>query len=100
MKRKDTRSKTIVEILSGKVVSVIIGFFANALILPLFGISVDAYETFLTMSVIFVSIAAVRSYLWRRLFNRMKYNETGYTILRKILEEQNYLPLLMTGQRV
>ena len=88
MKRKDTRSKTIVEILSGKVVSVIIGFFANALILPLFGISVDAYETFLTMSVIFVSIAAVRSYLWRRLFNRMKYNETGYSIIKRAVQNK------------
>jgi len=86
MKRRDTRRKTVVEIVTGKIVSVIIGYFANMLILPYFGISVDAHETFLFMSITFVSIAAVRSYFWRRLFNRMKYDQTGYSIIRKAVK--------------
>lgn len=67
----DSRKKTILEILSGKVVSMVIGYFVNMLILPLFGIGNDEHGIFITMSIIFVSIAAVRSYVWRRLFNHL-----------------------------
>ena len=68
---KDSKRKTIIEVLSGKVVSFIVGYFVNMLVLPMVGVPYDSHETFLTISFLFVSIAAFRSYVWRRLFNRL-----------------------------
>jgi len=67
----DSRKKSIVEIGTGKMVSFTVGYFINLLILPLFGIPQDSHGVFVTVSGIFVGIATVRSYLWRRLFNRL-----------------------------
>ena len=67
----DSKKKSLVEIASGKLISLTIGYFANMLVLPLFGIPNDAYGVFLSMSALFVTIAGVRSFLWRRLFNHL-----------------------------
>ena len=65
----DSKKKSLVEILSGKIVSFVIGYFANMVVLPLFGLPYDAHGAFLSLSALFVTIAAARSFLWRRLFN-------------------------------
>ncbi len=65
----DSRKKTLIEIITGKVVSLIIGYFVNILVLPLIGVPDDAHGIFISLSALFVGIASIRSYLWRRLFN-------------------------------
>ena len=65
----DSKKKSCVEVFSGKIVSFIIGYFINMLVLPLFGIAQNEHAIFLTISAIFVGIATIRSYIWRRLFN-------------------------------
>ena len=64
----DSKKKSIVEIVSGKFVSFIIGIFVNGLILTSFGLD-GGIALWSSLSAVFVLIAAVRSFLWRRLFN-------------------------------
>lgn len=68
---KDSKKKTIVEVLSGKIIRFVIGYFVNMLVLPMVGVPSDSHETFITISLLFVCIAAFRSYIWRRMFNRL-----------------------------
>lgn len=65
----DSKKKTLVEVVSGKCISLVIGYFANMLVLPLIGVAQNEHGIFLSMSALFVGIAAVRSFVWRRLFN-------------------------------
>lgn len=48
----------------------LIGWGTNWLILPLFGFKVSASASFL-MTIIFTVISVVRSYAWRRVFNKL-----------------------------
>ncbi len=66
----DFRRKSLLEVLSGKSISFVIGIAANFLILSAFGIQSNL-ELVGTISGVMVLIACVRSYLWRRLFNRL-----------------------------
>ena len=66
----DSRKKSLVEVLTGKSVSFTIGLVANYLILSAFGIQSNL-ELVGTISGVMVLIACVRSYLWKRLFNRL-----------------------------
>lgn len=64
----DSKKKSIVEIVTGKFVSFIIGIFINGIILTSFGLD-GGIVLWSSLSAVFVLIAAVRSFLWRRLFN-------------------------------
>jgi len=66
----DSRKKSIVEIVSGKIVSFVIGIFINGIILTSFGMD-GGIVLWSSLSAVFVLIATVRSYLWRRMFNRL-----------------------------
>ena len=66
----DSRKKSLVEVLSGKSISFVIGLVANFLILSAFGIESNL-ELVGTISGVMVLIACVRSYYWRRLWDRM-----------------------------
>jgi len=73
----DSRKKTILEVCSGKLVSFTIGFFLNYLILTAYGIEGNI-EIYSTISGVMVLIATFRSYLWRRMFNRIHvFEENG-----------------------
>jgi len=73
----DSRKKTIVEVSSGKVVSFGIGYFLNYLILTAFGIEGNM-ELYASISAVMVLISTFRSYLWRRMFNRLNiFDENG-----------------------
>jgi len=78
----DSRKKSLVEVLSGKSISFVIGIIANYLILSAFGIESNL-ELVGTISFVMVSIACVRSYIWRRAFNRIKIFEDKTIILKK-----------------
>lgn len=49
-----------------------VAYFATLLIFPYFGFNVDPNQD-LWITVIFTAISMVRSYILRRLFNRIKY---------------------------
>ena len=65
----DSKKKSLVEVASGKFVSLIIGYFVNMIVLPLLGVAQNEYGVFLSMSALFVGIASIRSFMWRRLFS-------------------------------
>ena len=64
----DSKKKSVVEIVSGKIVSFVIGIFINGIILTSFGMD-GGIVLWSSLSAVFVFIAAIRSFLWRRLFN-------------------------------
>lgn len=64
----DSKKKTMVEVISGKIISFVIGIFINGLVFSIFQIDGDII-LWSSLSAIFVLIAFVRSFLWRRLFN-------------------------------
>ena len=64
----DSKKKSLFEVVSGKLVSFVIGVGINGVILTGFGIDGDLI-LWSSLSAIFVTISAVRSFLWRRLFN-------------------------------
>jgi len=66
----DSKKKSIVEIVSGKIVSFLIGILINGLILTSFGMD-GGIVLWSSLSAVFVVIASIRSYLWRRMFNRL-----------------------------
>ena len=66
----DSRKKSIFEVITGKIVSFFLGIAINGLILTSFGIDGDIF-LWSSLSAIFVTVAAFRSFLWRRLFNHL-----------------------------
>jgi len=66
----DSKKKSVVEIVSGKIVSFVIGILINGIILTSFGFD-GGIALWSSLSAVFVLIAAIRSFLWRRLFNRL-----------------------------
>ena len=64
----DSNKKSLFEVATGKLVSFVIGVGINGVILTSFGIDGDLI-LWSSLSAIFVTISAVRSFLWRRLFN-------------------------------
>jgi len=80
----DSRKKSLVEIGSGKCVSFTIGFFMNYVILTAYGIEGNI-EIYSTISAVMVLIATFRSYLWRRMFNRLTiFEENGTHFNHKV----------------
>ena len=69
----DSRKKSIFEVVTGKIVSFFIGIAINGLILSSFGLD-GGILLWSSLSAIFVTIASIRSFFWRRLFNRLGEN--------------------------
>lgn len=63
-----TRLHSLIEAITNIVVGFGINFFANLVVLPLFGFKVSAGQAF-NIGLVFTAIALVRSYALRRLFN-------------------------------
>ena len=64
---KDTKIKSLVEALFNVVVGVLVGFVANMVILPMFGMPFSLIN-FGIIGVIYTFISLVRAYILRRLF--------------------------------
>ncbi len=80
----DSRRKSLVEIGTGKCVSFAIGYFLNWGILSAYGIQGNV-ELYSTISGVAVLIATFRSYLWRRMFNRLSiFEENGTHFNHKV----------------
>jgi len=73
----DSRRKSLFEVLTGKAVSFTIGYFVNWALLSYFGIEGEP-TIYASISAVAVGIATFRSYLWRRMFNRLHiFEENG-----------------------
>ncbi len=66
-----------------------IAYFSNLFILPHYseGIANSDGITMLIIGVWYTAISIARSYLFRRIFNRIGNNENFYTILKKVIEK-------------
>lgn len=65
-----TRKQSIIESLSQVIISYGLGVLTNYIVLPLFGLIVDAKSSF-GIALIFSCISLIRSYMIRRLFTRI-----------------------------
>jgi hypothetical protein len=69
--RGQTRLGSAIEVALNIVVGFSVNWFANLLILPLYGFQVTGGQAF-SMGLIFTVIAIVRGYVLRRVFNRIR----------------------------
>ena len=65
-----TRFDSVLEIITGYVVAFAIAMITTAVVLPKFGFNVSAKQNF-GITLIFTIISIIRSYIWRRIFNRI-----------------------------
>ena len=65
-----SRKMSLVESVCNVTVGILVAFCANMLVLPLFGYQVS-YMDGIGIALVFTVISLVRSYIVRRLFNRM-----------------------------
>lgn len=70
-----TKLGSFVESWANIAVGFTINYFANLIVLPLFGMNVTPIDAF-GIGVIFTVISLVRSYVLRRWFNSMKFGNT------------------------
>ncbi len=61
---------SILEVVVNTSVGYVVSFFTNMFALPLFGVSVSTSQN-LKLGVIFTLISIIRSYVLRRIFNRL-----------------------------
>ena len=66
---EQTRTMSMVEVVTGSLIAFLVSMWANYLVLPLFGFNVKLSES-LAITFLFTIISLVRSYLVRRLFVR------------------------------
>jgi membrane protein implicated in regulation of membrane protease activity len=66
-----TRWGSFVEAWANVAIGFVVAWGANAIVLPLFGLPVSGSKSF-WIAVVFTVISLVRSYIVRRLFNRIK----------------------------
>ena len=64
--RKHSIIETILNTLSGFIIS----WVMTLMVLPWFGFNITAGQGF-TITVIYTVVSVIRSYFWRRLFNRL-----------------------------
>jgi len=82
----DSKLKSITE----SIVNIIPGFFiaylSNLYILPLFAEGIASSDSFTMLQIGFwyTIISIVRSYVFRRLFERLGEKENFYTVLRRV----------------
>lgn len=81
----DSKLKSLTESLVNIIPGFGISYLSNLYILPLFaeGITNSDHFTMLQIGFWFTIISISRSYLFRRLFNRIGSNENFYTLLKK-----------------
>jgi hypothetical protein len=68
---KQSRRASLIETVSSTAVGAIVAFYANLVVLPLFGYPVTQNHAF-GMALVFTGISIVRSYLWRRFFEYLR----------------------------
>jgi hypothetical protein len=65
-----TRKQSLKEVVCSVVIGYLVGLIANLLVLPLFGYNVNVLDG-MGIAVIFSAISIARSYIVRRIFNRI-----------------------------
>lgn len=68
-----TRIGSVIESLSNIAVGFSINWTANMIILPLFGFSTLTAEKAFDIGLVFTAISLARSYMLRRVFNRLRW---------------------------
>jgi hypothetical protein len=68
---RQTRIGSLIEAWANVLIGFAINWTANMLIFPLFGFNITASQAF-HVGIIFTAISIVRSYVLRRVFNRIK----------------------------
>jgi hypothetical protein len=63
-----TKSWSLIEVVSSTTFGLVVSFIANSLVLPAFGFPVSWRDSF-WIAIVFTVISVVRSYVFRRLFN-------------------------------
>jgi hypothetical protein len=79
---KDSRIKSMVEVIFNIVVGFTINFFANMFILPMFGMPFSL-KSFGLIGVLYTIIAIIRGYLIRRLFVNGFYEDVWLKFIKK-----------------
>lgn len=82
----DSKLKSLTESLVNIVPGFVLAYFSNLYILPLFseGISNSDELTMLQIGFWYTLISILRSYLFRRLFERLGEHENFYTLVKRI----------------
>ena len=85
----DSKLKSLTECIVNIIPGFGIAYFSNLFILPHYseGIANSDGITMLIIGVWYTAISIVRSYAFRRIFNRVGNNENFYTILKKGIEK-------------
>ena len=84
----DTKLKSLTESLVNLIPGFGISYLSNIFILPHFaqGIAVNDSLTMLQIGFWYTVISVVRSYVFRRIFERFGEKENAYTLLRRVLK--------------
>jgi len=67
-----TKIASLAEAASNIAIGIAVGFVSNIVVLPLFGYDVNLTDA-MGISLVFTAISLVRSYVLRRVFNKMKW---------------------------
>lgn len=70
MNKGQKRTQSFIESLLNVVVGFVVSFYANLVVLPWFGFKVSTRDAF-GIGIIFTLISIVRSYILRRIFNKI-----------------------------
>jgi len=82
----DSKLKSLTESIVNILPGFVIAYFSNLYILPLFAEGITASDPFTMLQIGFwyTIISVLRSYVFRRLFERLGENENFYTLVRRI----------------
>lgn len=82
----DTKLKSLTESIVNIIPGFAVAYLSNLYILPLFaeGIAVSDHFTMLQIGFWYTIISILRSYVFRRLFERLGEKENFYTLVRRI----------------
>ena len=87
---KDSKKKSISEVLTNMGISLPIHYFANFLVLPPYAADIGSSDVWVMagafghLAVWFTIISFARQFALRRLYNLAGPNETGYSILMRV----------------
>lgn len=84
----DSKLKSLTEAFVNIIPGFIISYLSNLYILPYFaeGIMVSDFFTLFQISIWFTVISLIRSYVFRRLFERMGEHENFYTFTKRTMK--------------
>ena len=88
--KKDTKTKSATEVTMNLITGYFVGLGLNFFILPLIpgvDLPIDTTERLISsiyVSIVYTGISWIRTYIFRRWFNILKYNWSIWTLIKKI----------------